>query len=75
MDVMHQVVDGNQYAFIKGKQILDGILIANEYVEEYKRRKKGVIVKLDSEKAYDKTDWDFLDYIMARKGFGSIWRL
>lgn len=38
-------------------------------------KKKGVIVKLDFEKAYNKTNWDFLEYIMARKGFGFKWRL
>lgn len=71
-EFIHEVVDGNQYAFIKGRQILDTILIVNECVEDYTRReKKGVIVKLDMEKTYDKTDWDFVDYTMARKGFGS----
>lgn len=41
-------------------------------MEDYTRRKhKGVVVKIDLEKAYDKTDWDFLDYIMARKDFDS----
>lgn len=49
---MHQVVDGNQYAFIKGEQILDSIPIANECGEEKKRKKKrkGVITKLDLKK-------------------------
>lgn len=72
-EFIHEVVDGNQYAFfIKGRQILDTILIVNECVEDYTRReKKGVIVKLDIEKTHDKTDWDFVDYTMARKGFGS----
>lgn len=50
-------------------------LIANESVEDYTRQnKKGVIVKLDLEKAYDRTDWDFLEYTMAKKGLGSKWR-
>lgn len=34
-----------------------------------RRKQKGVMVKLDLETAYDKTDWEFLDYTMARKGF------
>lgn len=59
----------------KGRNILDSILITNEFVENYKRRKqKEVVLKLDLEKAYDKTDWDFLDHVVARKGFGTLWR-
>lgn len=39
-------------------------------MEDYRRRKKkGVVIKFDLEKAYDKTDWNFLDYFMPRKGF------
>lgn len=54
-EVLHE--DRNQYAFIKGRYILDSILIANECVEDYRRRKqKGMIAKLDLEKAYDKTN-------------------
>lgn len=49
--------------------------IANEYVEDYRRMKqKGVVIKLDLETTYDETDWHFMDYIMARKGFGAKWR-
>lgn len=33
-----------------------------------------LFTKLDLEKAYDKTDWNFLDFIMARKGIGAEWR-
>lgn len=74
-EVLHEVIVGNQYAFIKGRQILDSIFIANECVEDYWRRKqKELIVKLDLEKANDKTDWDFLDYVLARKGLGVLWR-
>lgn len=28
------------------------------------------MVKLDLEKAYDRTDWEFLDFVMSKKGFG-----
>lgn len=27
-----------------------------------------MVVKIDLQKAYNKTDWNFLDYILARKG-------
>lgn len=53
------------------RNILDSILFANECAEEYRRKKKkDWVIKLDLEKAYYRTDWDFLDFIMARKGFG-----
>lgn len=76
MDGNHQAIDGNQYAFVKNRNIMDCILIANESVEDYIRTKKrGTLIKLDLRKAYDLTDWEFLDYVLARKGFGAKWRL
>lgn len=47
---------------MKGRQIIDGILIANELVYGRQRMKeKGLVCnKIDLEKAYDRVDWDFL---------------
>lgn len=69
------VVGEVQSAFSGGKNIQDGILIANEVVEEWKRcRKRGLIIKLDFEKAFDKLNWNYLLKIMERMGFPSKWR-
>ena len=60
-----------QNAFIKGRYILDGVLITNEAVEYMKKnRKKGLIFKVDFEKAYDSLNWGFLLDIMKKNG---IW--
>lgn len=32
-----------------------------------------MICKFDLEKAYDYVNWNFLDYILDRMGFGSKW--
>jgi hypothetical protein len=32
---------------------------------------KGVIFKIDFEKAYDNVRWDFADEVLAKKGFES----
>lgn len=53
--------DGDHFAFITGKSILKSVIIANKCIEECRReQKKGWMVKLDLEKAYNKTDWEFL---------------
>lgn len=41
---------------MKGRQILDGILIAN--VWNTIRLENGLLVKLDIEMVYDKVSWD-----------------
>jgi len=55
--VIGSVVSVSQSAFIKGKQILDGNLIANKVVYEAKRMKKDLLMfKVVFEKAYDSMD-------------------
>jgi len=69
------VVSDAQSAFVKGKQILDGILIANEVVDEAKRLNKELLMfKVDFEKAYDSVDLQYLDSVMINMNFPTIWR-
>ncbi|GAU10487.1 hypothetical protein TSUD_420760, partial [Trifolium subterraneum] len=64
-----------QSAYIKGRQILDGVLIANEIVDDAKRSKKELLMfKVDFEKAYDSVDWEYLDEVMFKMQFSSRWR-
>ncbi|GKU88292.1 hypothetical protein SLEP1_g2574 [Rubroshorea leprosula] len=73
--VISKVISGAQSAFLGGRQITDGILILNEVVEEIKRKKaSSFIFKADFEKAYDCMNWNFLDEMMWRLGFGEKWR-
>lgn len=72
--VLPSTIVVNQAAFIKGRQITDPILIANEIVDFWRcTKKQGVIFKLDIEKAFDKINWDFLLSILALKGFSDKW--
>ncbi|KAA0049980.1 LINE-1 retrotransposable element ORF2 protein [Cucumis melo var. makuwa] len=65
----------NQMAFIKGRQITDAILIANEAIDTWKKRKtKGFVLKLDIEKDFDKISWSFIDFMLAKKNFPIKWR-
>ena len=72
--VLHRLVDSQQMAFIKGRQIMDAVLIANECVESRQRSKcPGILCKLDIQKAYDHLNWNFLLLMMQRMGFGAKW--
>ncbi|GKV27067.1 hypothetical protein SLEP1_g36277 [Rubroshorea leprosula] len=73
--VLDKVIGEQQMAFIEGRQLVDGVVIANEVIDEAKRKKKrSFLFKVDFEKAYDKVIWDFLDYMLMRMGFCSTWR-
>jgi hypothetical protein len=55
--VIDNVISETQTAFEKDRQILDGILIANEVVDEARKTKKKLMLsKVDFEKAYDSVD-------------------
>ncbi|GAU32654.1 hypothetical protein TSUD_219040 [Trifolium subterraneum] len=65
--VIGSVISESQTAFVKDRQIIDGILIVNEVVDEARRSKKELMLfKVDFEKAYDSVDWGYLDAFMGR---------
>lgn len=39
-----------------------------------KKGEPGIVCKLDLEKVYDHVNWEFLDFIMSKMGFGNKWR-
>ncbi|GJU31729.1 putative RNA-directed DNA polymerase, eukaryota, reverse transcriptase zinc-binding domain protein [Tanacetum coccineum] len=65
------IISPEQYAFITGRQILDGPLIHSETIDWYKKRKmKMMLFKVDFEKAFDTVSWRYLDYVLDKLGFG-----
>jgi hypothetical protein len=49
---------------------LDGVLIANELVDDAKRNKKEMFIfKVVFEKAYDLVNWSYFEVVMAKMGF------
>jgi hypothetical protein len=71
---MNLIVSTNQSAFIKGRNLVDGVMVANEVVELAKKvGRECLILKVDFEKAYDYVDWGFLAYMLQRFGFCAKW--
>jgi hypothetical protein len=72
--VMDSVVATTQSAFIKGRNLVDGVLVVNEVIDIAKRTGKPCLVlKVDFEKAYDSIEWCFHEYMLRRFGFGAKW--
>jgi hypothetical protein len=72
--VMNSIILVSQSAFLKGRQLVDGVLIVNEVVDLAKRAKRECLIfKVDFEKAYDSVYWGFLEYMMIRVGMEEKW--
>jgi hypothetical protein len=63
-----KLISNTQTAFIPGRYILEGVIILQEIMHELRVKKmKGIILKLDFEKAYDKVHWDFMMDVLRKK--------
>lgn len=56
-NLVDKLILNSQTAFMKGRNIMNGVLTLHEVLHETKRRNEvGVVLKLDFEKAYDKVN-------------------
>ena len=59
---------------MRGRNILEGVVILHETIHElHRKNQSGIILKIDFEKAYDKVNWNFLLQSFRMKGFSSKW--
>nr|GEW15044.1 zinc finger, CCHC-type [Tanacetum cinerariifolium] len=72
--VISKVIGEEQNAFIQGRYILDGGLIANETCDYLKKeKKKAFLLNVDFKKAYDSVNWNFIQSTLLQMGFGERW--
>jgi hypothetical protein len=72
--VAESVISTTQTTFIPGRNILEGVVVLHETLHEIRKiKKRGVIMKLDFEKEYDKVQWSFLFEVLERKEFPEKW--
>ncbi|XP_075109246.1 uncharacterized protein LOC142181032 [Nicotiana tabacum] len=66
------LISEEQAGFVKGRNIVENILLTQEIVTDIRLRTKvgpNVILKLDMTKAYDRISWLFLTKVLRKMGF------
>jgi hypothetical protein len=70
-EILSKHISCEQFSFLEGRQIHEGINVAHEVLHGIKLRKlKGVVVKIDLSKAFDLVNWLYLRMILIHLGFG-----
>jgi hypothetical protein len=60
-----KLISTNQTSFIKGRNILEGVVILHEILHEFRiSGRKGILFKIDFEKAYDKVKLKFVQEVL-----------
>lgn len=57
--ILPRIISPNQDGFVKGRQILDGIIVVHGTIHSaHQRKDPRVIIKIDLSKGYDRVSWD-----------------
>ncbi|XP_059310157.1 uncharacterized protein LOC132061337 [Lycium ferocissimum] len=64
----------NKAGFVKGRSIVENVLLTQEIVSDIRLRTKSanVVMKLDMAKAYDRVSWIFLMKVLRKIGFSEL---
>ncbi|XP_074296333.1 uncharacterized protein LOC141626381 [Silene latifolia] len=74
--ILPDLINQSQGAFVKGRSILENILICQDLVRFYNRGMASprCLFKLDLQKAYDSIEWSFLDQMLVALKFPKHFR-
>lgn len=71
-NILPKLISNNQFAFLKGRGLLEAVLLANEVIGELKAQDL-IALKVDITKAYDSLQWNYLISMMRKMGFPNCW--
>eukprot|EP00253_Pinus_taeda_P002612 PITA_02612 len=68
------IISPEQTGFVEGRQILDGLVVTEEMIHSLNQKKqRGMMIKLDLSKAYDRLSWRYLRMVLEAFGFEQRW--
>eukprot|EP00253_Pinus_taeda_P010995 PITA_10995 len=71
---LKQKIWPEQTGFVEGRQILDGLVVTQEMIHSLNQKKqRGMMIKLDLSKAYDRLSWRYLRMVLEAYGFEKRW--
>eukprot|EP00253_Pinus_taeda_P030826 PITA_30826 len=72
--LLPSIISPEQTGFVEGRQILNGLVVAQEMIHSLNQQKrKGMMIKLDLSKAYDRLNWKYLCAVLEAYGFAKRW--
>lgn len=72
--ILPNIITEEQKAFIKNRHLLDGLTTIHELLHSLQRyNRKGLLLKLDMKKAFDRINWSFLQKLLLQPGFEEAW--
>ncbi|XP_056843331.1 uncharacterized protein LOC108808454 [Raphanus sativus] len=71
--LLPQIIAENQSAFVKGRLLMENVLLASELVKDYHRESISprCVMKIDISKAFDSVNWEFVLKILEALGFSA----
>ncbi|XP_074278490.1 uncharacterized protein LOC141602079 [Silene latifolia] len=72
--ILPYLVGEEQAAFVKGRNILENIMLSQSLIKGYARKvlSPRCLIKVDIKKAFDSIQWEFLSQMLSSLGFPSI---
>eukprot|EP00253_Pinus_taeda_P014363 PITA_14363 len=68
--ILSRNISMEQFGFLDGRQIHEAIGVAQEVIHNIKqKKKKGVVLKIDLSKAYDRINWLYIRLLLTHLGF------
>eukprot|EP00253_Pinus_taeda_P022407 PITA_22407 len=69
--ILSRNISMEQFGFLDGRKIHEAIRVAQEVIHsvKQKKKKKGVVLKIDLSKAYDRINWLYLRLLLTHLGF------